>query len=192
MRQGTRLDNASFSVGNMYHLAHIADDTFDLVHVHFLAGIVEPQAWTSLFKELLRVCRPGGAVCWSEWGELLTNSPACNEGYKRLQHALALAGATTKVTLLMKTLLEEQECGNVQQSMVTLDFSVGTAGYTSFLPHMQTLCYFVESLLERMGLGEVEELAQLERQVWLEVLADSFYATWPMATVWGRSAHNRV
>jgi hypothetical protein len=36
-----------------------------------------------------------------------------------------------------------------------------------------------------MGLGNAEVLAQLERQVWIEMLADTFYARWPIVTAWG-------
>ncbi len=172
----------------MFHLTNIPGDTFDLVHARFLAGAVEPEQWVPLLQELRRVCRAGGMVCWSEWEQLLTNSPACNEGYQLFQRALSRAGGTTQAPLLMSALLDELRWVNVRQSTRVLDLSAGTDAYASVLALCKGLFPAVGLLLEDMGLGDAEELAQLELQVWIEVLAETFYATIPLVTVWGEKS----
>jgi SAM-dependent methyltransferase len=180
-----RLANAHFTVADMFHMTTIPGDTFDLVHARLLAGAVEPEQWAALLNELRRVCRAGGVVCWSEWGQLLTNSPACNGGYQLFQRALSRAGGTTQATLLMHALLDELGWVNVQQSTRALDLSAGTDAYASVLAASRGLFPAAGLWLESMGLGDAEELAQLEQQVWIEVLAETFYATIPLVTVWG-------
>ena len=169
----------------MFHMTTIPSDTFDLVHARFLAGAVEPEQWAALLNELRRVCRAGGVVCWSEWGQLLTNSPACNGGYQLFQRALSRAGGTTQATLLMRALLDELGWVNIQQSTSVLDLSAGTDAYASVLAAGKGLFPAAGLWLEGMGLGDAEELAQLEQQVWIELLAKTFYATLPLVTVWG-------
>jgi hypothetical protein len=73
----------------------------------------------------------------------------------------------------------------VQQGTVTLDLSAGQAAYPSFYSYCKVIFPSVRSFLEHVGVGNAAEWAQLERQVWLEMLADTFYATWPIVTVWG-------
>ncbi len=131
------------------------------------------------------VCRAGGVVCWSEWGQLLTNSPACNGGYQLFQRALSRAGGTTQATLLMRALLDELGWVHIQQSTRVLDLSAGTDAYASVLAAGKGLFPAAGLWLEGMGLGHTEELAQLEQQVWIELLAETFYATLPLVTVWG-------
>src|SRR5258708_23724910 len=120
-----RLANAHFTVADMFHMTTIPNDTFDLVHARFLAGAVEPEQWAALLNELRRVCRAGGVVCWSEWGQLLTNSPACNGGYQLFQRAPRRAGGTTQATRLIRALLDELGWGNIQQSPTLLALSPG-------------------------------------------------------------------
>ena len=179
------LANVHFTVADMFHMTNIPDDTFDLVHARFLAGAVEPEQWAPLLQELRRVCHGGGVVCWSEWGQLLTNSPACNEGYQLFQRALSRAGGTTQAPLLMNALLDELGWVHVQQSTKVLDLSAGTDAYASMLAVGKGLFPAIGLLLEGMSLGDAEELAQLERQVWIELLAETFYATVPLVMVWG-------
>src|SRR5258707_1780313 len=121
-----RLANAHFTRSDMIHMTTIPGDTFDLVHARFLAGAVEPEQRVALLNELRRVCRAVGVGCWSEGGQLLTNSPACNGGYQLFQRALSRAGGTTQATLLMRALLDELEWVNIQQSTSVLDLSAGT------------------------------------------------------------------
>jgi SAM-dependent methyltransferase len=53
------LANAAFAVGDVYALDH-ADGSFDVVHAHqVLQHLTDPVA---ALREMLRVCRPGGAV----------------------------------------------------------------------------------------------------------------------------------
>src|SRR5258708_4609643 len=180
-----RLANAHFTRADMFHMTTIPGDTFDLVHARFLAGAVEPEQWVALLNELRRVCRAGGVVCWSEWGQLLTNSPACNGGYQLFQRALSRAGGTTQATLLMRALLDELGWVHIQQSTRALDLSAGKDRYGRVVAAGRGLFPVAGLWLEGMGLGDAVELAQLEQHVWIELLAETFYATLPLITVWG-------
>jgi hypothetical protein len=69
-----------------------------------------------------------------------------------------------------------------------LDLSAGTDAYPSVLAAGKGLFPAAGLWLEGMGLGDAEELAQLEHQVWIALLAETFYATLPLVTVWGEKS----
>ncbi len=182
-------ENIHFFTGNMQQMNDIPNDTYDLVHIRFITEQVHPDRWLSLLSEFVRICRPGGFLCWTEVGQLVTNSIACNCWYKQIQQALTLAGRTIDITPIMETLLSSTDCINVQRHISTIDLSKGTTAYNALAQDFQRMSLYIQPFVMRMLGRRAKEPEHLRQRLSLEMLSETFRAIWPLTTVWGQK-HN--
>ena len=179
-----RRGNLRFSVADMMHLDNMPDACFDAVHARFLSGWVEAEHAGTMLRELLRVCRPGGILCWIEAGNLLTNSSACNRWYRLFRQACTLAGYARALTPLMEPLLEEADGPPWQRKDLLIDLSHKSTAHERLWRRGHFLSSCLIPFLVSRERGTIEELKWLQQEIWCEVLSDHFSAVWPLVVIW--------
>jgi ubiquinone/menaquinone biosynthesis C-methylase UbiE len=96
LAQERRLSNARFLVQDLYCLheakAKLLSESFDLIHMAFIAPSLITMDYTVVLRALLRLCRPGGMLCWTEMEFPLTTSPAFEHLTMLVCRALQAAG----------------------------------------------------------------------------------------------------
>lgn len=90
------LSNAHFVVQDMHTLEEslFPAETFDLINMAFLASTLLTTDYPALLRVLLRLCRPGGVVRWTEMEFPITTSPAFEQLTALTCRALQAAGHT--------------------------------------------------------------------------------------------------
>ena len=82
------LDNVHFFVANAMQPFDFPADSFDLVNVRHLEGVIPVAVWPEMLKEMFRVTRPGGIIRLTdcEWG--VTNGAANEKLLELAIHAM--------------------------------------------------------------------------------------------------------
>src|SRR5579884_1093018 len=77
--QSNQLSNALFLLKDVQGIVQALQGTrrFDLVHLSFGVGDLLVRDLLLLVEALVKLCKPGGLLVWSETELPLTNSPAC-------------------------------------------------------------------------------------------------------------------
>jgi SAM-dependent methyltransferase len=179
-----QLDNVTFMVSDMASLHKLPDESFDLVHARFLSGWLRPEDGMTCLQTWLRVCRKGGILCWTEADKPLTNSPSCNRWYRLVQQALTMAGSAPLLLPVMQPLLSLAGCEDHHCALANINLSAGSDVYEQMIAYFEKFSECLIPWLVRMGVGEREELERLQCRMMLEVGSSSFYANWPVTTVW--------
>src|SRR5581483_5842934 len=68
--------NIQFGIMDVTKTLDFPDNSFDFVNSRMLAGFMPKNGWPQLLQECMRVLRPGGIVCLTEWEFTVTNSLA--------------------------------------------------------------------------------------------------------------------
>ncbi len=96
-------------VGDMFDLPADFSNYYNLVHARFLAPFVAPHVWSTLLGELVRVCKPGGWVVWTEpavptKGE---RTPAWNQWLDWVEQAVEYTGGSPSITASMQQVFRQ-------------------------------------------------------------------------------------
>lgn len=180
-----KLKNAVFIEGDMHRMEVLPDDGFDLVHCRFLAQQVSWREWRNLLRELMRVCRPGGKLCWVEGGKAQTNSKAYEKWYNMIRQILQMEDKISDVTPMMASLLREAGCVDVHQVLYPIDYSVETPPYYGMYRDVAVVFTCASTLIIASGVAGQEKLDDLLRQMIVEMLLNDFRAIWPVLVLWG-------
>lgn len=191
--RASRLNNVRFQVANAMDPLDFPDNSFDLVNARHLEGVFPSAAFPPLFKEMVRVTRPGGIirVVGSEWG--VTNGPV----FEMLQRVdlrawlpVGLNHAPDEcnvgIAALLSHYLRDAGCVNIQERPSMMDISADSefhrAGYEIF-----SMVYeMIEPFFVGMKVMEQEELAKQRRYLAVEMLDDHFRGIIYTLTSWGQ------
>ncbi len=186
------LSNARFQVMDMLQPLDFPDRSFDLVNGRFLA-FIPTAAWPPLLQECLRITRPGGIIrlTESEWWNFST-SPALEKQLGMICRALKKAGQSFSptgnqvgITPVMRTLLREADCMNIQHMPHVIDYSAWTEVHEAFRKDFSFSSLFMHPFLISMGVTTPEEVNQVQQQLEMEMMQDDFCAIMFILTAWG-------
>lgn len=177
------VENALFCVGDMRRMEQFSDNSFDIVHGRFLSPIIAPDSWQTVMGELLRVCRPGGLLIWTEAGFPLTNSVACARWCDLLQQAITVDGHTASVIPRMDNIVSMLRCRVLHKSQCCIDVSAGTDFCRSLYYDIPVLFSMVQPFLVDKEVVNMKEVERLSQDMIIDFYADTFRATWPLATL---------
>ncbi|MBV9707503.1 MAG: class I SAM-dependent methyltransferase, partial [Chloroflexi bacterium] len=121
-------------------------ETFDFVHLRFLAAELALDVLPDAVAELVGSCKHGGYVYWIESEFPLTNSSACEQlmsyiqqGLQRQHGGFVFASGTPEVRAYMAQLLEYAGYKVVQDQQHVLDISVGKPTHHAFVQQARVL-----------------------------------------------------
>ncbi|HBE24765.1 MAG TPA: class I SAM-dependent methyltransferase [Ktedonobacter sp.] len=186
------LDNASFRVMDLNQPLDYPDNYFDLVSARFMT-VIPTEVWPSAERELVRITRPGGIIRHTEAEHYsVTNSPAFEtlsgmwlRAFKRSGCTFSPDGRNTGNTPVLRRMLREAGCQNIQIRPWVIDWSAGTPDHEAFFDDLTTLMKLVQPFLIAMGETTQEEADRLYHQAELEMISEDFCALWYLLTVWG-------
>lgn len=187
------LDNASFQIMNVLKPLDFPDNSFDLVNARLLFAFMPRISWPKLLEECMRITRPGGTIRLCETDEGGTsNSPACEKLDNFLARAIYLNGQGLSsdgrsfgMTVMLKRLLMNAGCVNIQQRPFLIDYSVGTESHSGYYQNLLVVYQLLRPFILKMGVTHAEEFDQLYWQMQVEMLAEDFSAFWLFLSAWG-------
>ncbi len=142
-----------------------------------------PLDWPAVLQELLRVCRPGGTIIWTETTFPTTNSPACRQWCEFMHAAIVQSGYTPDVTPYMERLLSDINYYHIQRSETCIDISAGTAFNERIYRHAATLLSLLQPLLLHKNVASMEKMNNLCRNTIIDLYKESFRGQWVLVTI---------
>jgi ubiquinone/menaquinone biosynthesis C-methylase UbiE len=182
--EARRLGNVDLVEGDAYR-SGLAPDSFDLVHVRYLAGTAgQPGA---LLREAIRLARPGGVVAFEEPDTDTLSCHPPHPAWDRLKAALqegfASAGADTRLAKRLYRLLRAAGLEDVQYR----PFLVGVRSGEPMADYLPATIESIRSTLVDQGLVREADLdaalaACRDHLAHPDTVSTSFLT----AQVWGR------
>jgi ubiquinone/menaquinone biosynthesis C-methylase UbiE len=183
-----RLDNVLFLVADMHSMTAFPDDSFDLVHVRFIANQVYCHAWPSLLQEFRRVCRPQGTICWIEGDVHHTNSLAYKQWYEMINRAMRSTQHIANIAPIMHALLRNSGWWDIEKQVCAIDLSAGSPAHNSLYRDFDFLSSQACPCLVELERASAEKIEELRRKALTEILLDNFCALWPLVILSGKKA----
>lgn len=167
------LDNVTVFAHDIFQLDDevFSPGTFDLIHMGFLAREVTPKQFPPLIQSLVRICRPGGFIVWTEAELPISNSFACQHLCALVQSGLKAAGRAFTpgnclgVTAYMGHWLGNAKCHISQDTAYAIEVSTGTKGHDAFVLQMRAFGEQVKPFLLEMGVTTAAELEDILQEI---------------------------
>ncbi len=143
--QSNQLGNALFLLKDVQGIVQALQGTrrFDLVHLSFRVGDLLVRDLLLLVEALVKLCKPGGLLVWSETELPLTNSSACERFNVLVAQTMQMYGSapgpgnTIGITPLMGYWLRRLRCSIVQDGARLIDVSNDVDAGGNFRRHFQ-------------------------------------------------------
>jgi ubiquinone/menaquinone biosynthesis C-methylase UbiE len=186
------LGNVSFKTMDATKTLKFPTASFDFINARLLVGFMLPQKWPRLLQECQRLLRPGGIIRLTECEVAISSSPASEQLYGMLTHALKLAGQSfhpdgrvAGITPVLRRLLRDAGCQHITHTAYAVDFSFGSEAYSSGYEDFQAAFKLIQPFFVRMGVATEDEIESLYQQALLEMQQADFCAIWYYLSVWG-------
>jgi SAM-dependent methyltransferase len=158
--QSNQSGNALFLLKDVQGIVQALQGTrrFDLIHLSFRVGDLHIRDLLLLVEALVKLCRPGGLLVWSETELPLTNSPACERFNVLAAQTMQMYGSapgpgnTIGITPLMGYWLRRLGCSIVQDRARLIDVSNDVDSGGNFRRHFQVFSRQMKWPILRSGL----------------------------------------
>ena len=156
--QVSGLKNVAVIVQDIHHFEDTVFSiaSFDLIHLHFLAGGVKSQQFPPLMQSMARILRPGGSLVWTEAELPITTSLACQHLFTLVQQGLKVrghafspgnAGNSMGVIACMGRWLRNAGYRITQNKAHVIDISAGSTGNEAFVTQVNISSEQIRSFL---------------------------------------------
>ncbi len=191
------LSNASFHTMDMLEPLQFPENSFDLVSSRFI-GFIPTKAWPTFLGECVRVTRPGGIIRLVESDGLIGTSLALEQQMGMLVRALKKTGQSFSpsgnlggMTPMMRSLLRDAGCNNIQHRAHVIDYSFGQEVHQAFCKDFFLAFRLAQPSLIRRGVATQEELDRLQRQFEWDMRQEDFRGMMFLLTAWGHKPQER-
>jgi ubiquinone/menaquinone biosynthesis C-methylase UbiE len=158
--QSNQLSNALFLLKDVQGIVQALQGTrrFDLIHLSFRVGDLLVRDLLLLVEALVKLCKPGGLLVWSETELPLTNSPACERFNVLAAQTMQIYGSapgpgnTIGIVPLMGYWLRRLKCTVVQDNARLIDVSNDVDAGGNFRRHFQVFSRQMKWPVLRSGL----------------------------------------
>lgn len=185
--------NIQFGIMDVTKTLDFPDNSFDFVNARMLAGFMAKTDWPRLLQECMRVVRPGGIICLTEWEATITNSPAGEKLYGMLtnagfvlQRTFSPNGHHLGITPMLGRFLKDAGCTNINQRAFAVDFSSGTEAHEGYTENWMVGFEILRPFINRVEQMSDEDYTLLHQQMVAEMLADDFNGLAYHLTIWGQ------
>lgn len=183
LAQAERLDNVRFLEMDASQQFHLPEATFDLVNGRLLYSFLPAAHWPTFLRECLRVIKPGGWICLTEWEFICTNSAAQDRLMSILSDAIFRAGRSFSqsgkhlgVTCMLKPLLQEAGFREIYHKGWSFDYSFGQPGAAEWREDTAMMGRTFQSFVVASGAITADENEQLLTQALAEMATPQFAA----------------
>jgi ubiquinone/menaquinone biosynthesis C-methylase UbiE len=176
------LSNVAVIVHDMYHFedTFLSPTSFDLIHLHFLAGEITLQQFPSFLRSLARICQPGGLFVWTEAELPITTSLACQhlcslmlQGLKAREHVFS-QGNSLGLTARMRSMLSDAGCKYIHSKAYAIDISARSKGNDAFMTQLSISRQKIRAFLLDVGITTVTEFEDLYLEMQAEIREEQF------------------
>jgi ubiquinone/menaquinone biosynthesis C-methylase UbiE len=185
-------NNVSFRVMDALQPLDFPDNSFDLVNARFLSSFLRRENWPSLFREILRVVRPGGIVRLTEPEAGMTNKSHLEKALHIGMQAMGRAGLNFSpngyhygIVHMLPSFFRQADLPIRGQRAHFIEYSFGTEAHESFYHDLTLALQLFEPLVVKMQLATAQEWRELSQRGLAEMYEEDFCAAWMLLTIWG-------
>jgi len=185
-------DLATFEVMDITQPLAFADACFDLIHIRFLAGLLETKQWPSVLQECFRMLRPEGLVLFTEAEWATTSSPTAEklarsttEAFWKAGLGFSVDGRDLGIVHALPDLLTRGGACDLHVEAHLLDFSSRLPQYFPIVHYLWTTYVLLQPFLTTMGYGSQEDLYTLCDQLASEFAEENFQGGMILLQAWG-------
>ncbi len=187
------LTNASFGVMDITRPLDLADESFDLLNVRFVGGVLLREHWAPFIAECTRLLRHGGILRLTEavdWGA--GTGPAfeqmaglLNQAAWRLGYGFSPDGRTLGLIPMLPRLLRTAGYQHIRLQAHVMEQSAETEYWADCYRNYEVAYSLLQPFLVKAGVIASEDLSRLYQQMLIEMHYDDFCALWHFTSVWG-------
>jgi ubiquinone/menaquinone biosynthesis C-methylase UbiE len=151
--------NVSFHVMDILKPLDFPDNSFDLVNARFLSSFLRRENWPLIFREILRVLRPGGIVRLTEPEAGMTNKPHLEKALHIGMQAMGRAGLNFSpngyhygIVHMLPSFFRQADLSMLKQRAHFIEYSFGTEAHESFYHDLTLALQLFEPLVVNMHL----------------------------------------
>lgn len=185
--------NIQFGIMDVTKTLDFPDNSFDFVNARLLAGFMAKTDWPQLLQECMRVLRPGGIICLTEWEVTITNSPAGEKLYGILMNAGMVTNRTFSpdgrhngITPMLGRFLKETGYTHINQRAFAVDFSSGTEAHGGYAENWMVGFDILRPFINKVEKMSDEDYTLLHQQMVAEMFADNFCGVAYHLSAWGQ------
>ncbi len=186
------VENVSFAVMDPFESLDLPEGTFDLVNARYIVGLLLAGAWPRVLQEFVRVSRPGGVIRLIENDLPITSGSAfeklsamISRAFFQTKRSFSPDGRLLSITPMLKRLLQDAGCQQVQQAVSVANFSADMPAHGELCQDFAQTYRLVQPFLIGTGVAKQEEVEQLYQQMLSEMQSERFRANGLSMTVWG-------
>lgn len=191
------MGNVTVFVHDIHHFEDNVFSTasFDLIHLHFLAGEVMLEQFPTLLLSLARICRTGGLLVWTEAELPITTSLACQHLCTLVQRGLQVrghafspgkSGNSMGLIARMGHWLRNAGYRITQSKAYAIDISSGSKGNKAFVTQVSIAGEQIRTFLLEAGVTTVTEFEDIFLQMQQEIQEEQFCGLVYLRTLVGR------
>jgi SAM-dependent methyltransferase len=184
--------NVSFRVMDILKPLDFPAASFDLVNARFISGFMLRDKWPLLFREILRVLRPGGIVRLTEPEVGMSNKLHFEKTLHKGIEAMNRAGLNFSpngyhygIVHMLPYFFRQAGLPILGKMAHYIELSFGTETHESFYHDLALAFELFEPLVVKTRLATPEEWRDLSQKSLAEMYEEDFCAAWMLLTVWG-------
>ncbi len=184
--------NVSFQVMDILKPLAFPDNAFDLINARFLSSFMLRDKWPLLFREIIRVLRPGGIVRLTEPEAGMSNKFHFEKTLHTGMQAMNRAGLNFSpngyhygIVHMLPSFFRQADLSILGERAHFIEYSFGTEPHESFYHELALAFQLFEPLVVKMRLATSEEWHNLSQKGLAEMYEEDFCAAWILLTIWG-------
>jgi hypothetical protein len=154
--------------------------SFNLIHLHFLAGEITLQQFPPLLLSLAHVSHPDGLLVWSEAELPITTSLACQHLCMLILQALQATGRVFSqgnslgLTARMGSMLSDAGYTCTHSKAYAIDISARSRGNDAFVAQLSISRQQIRTFLLEVGITTPAEFEDLYLELQQEIQEEQF------------------
>jgi SAM-dependent methyltransferase len=188
--------NVSFRVMDILKPLDFPEASFDLVNARFISGFMLRDKWPLLFREVLRVLRPGGILRLTEPEAGMSNKLHFEKALHTGMMAMHRAGLNFSpngyhygMVHMLPYFFRQAGLPILGKMAHYIEHSFGTEAHDGFYRELAMALQLFEPLVVKTQLATPEEWRDLFQKGLTEMHEEDFCAAWMLLTVWGEKPH---
>jgi SAM-dependent methyltransferase len=186
-----QLTNVSFLVQDfLANTLPFPEQSFDLINVRFAVGWLKKAEWVLLLSRCFVLLKPGGYVVITEGESIYTTSPALERLQELLCQALYMSGYGLSgsprfmgIVARLGSLLAQTGFQQIRTDVSVLDYSYAhEEANRAWRESFHALISESSLFLFQAGVTTIEELAQVDAQLSIEMYQEDFCGVGPLFT----------
>ena len=186
------LENVSFTVMDPFGSLDLPEASFDLVNARYLVGQLPTAAWPQTLHAFVRIVRPGGIIRLTETDLPISSSTAyaqlgglISQALFQTQRSFSPTGRLLSMTPVLKRLLQNIGCQQVQHMVAEVNFSAGTPAHEEMIQDISQTYRLVLPFLVAAAVTTQQEVEQLYQRMLTELTSERFDAVAFSLIAWG-------